>query len=80
MMTIEILRIIKFMLNHGFYNNLAELKQVASPMVNLLNGSNDIYYDVNQMNQQNDDSMSGAIDDFVSTKRYFSSGNNDIIV
>mmetsp|Transcript_6821 Transcript_6821/g.10992 ORF Transcript_6821/g.10992 Transcript_6821/m.10992 type:complete len:608 (+) Transcript_6821:2642-4465(+) len=74
MMTLEILRIIKFMLNHGFYNNLHELKQVAKPMVNLLDGSNDIYYDVN------DENMSGAIEDFVSVKRYFSSGSNDIIV
>ena len=74
MMTLEILKIIKFMLNHGFYNNLVELKMVAQPMVNLLNGSNDIFYDAT------DESMSGAIDDFISVKRYFSSGSNDIIV
>ena len=74
MMTLEILRIIQFMLNHGFYNNLAELKQVAKPMINLLNGANDIYYDLT------DEQMSNAAEDFVSVKRYFSSGNNDIIV
>ena len=74
MMTLEILKIIKFMLNHGFYNNLRELKEVAIPMINLLNGSNDIYYNVE------DDSMAGTIDDFLSVKRYFCRGNNDIIV
>jgi len=62
------------MLNHGFYYNLAELKQVAKPMINLLNGANDIYYDLSN------EALSGAIEDFVSVKRYFSSGNNDIIV
>ena len=74
MMTLEILKIIQFMLNHGFYTNLRELKEVAIPMINLLNGANDIYY------AQDDDSASGDIDDFVSVKRYFCSGSNDIIV
>ena len=62
------------MLNHGFYLNLRELKEVAMPMINLLNGSNDIYYNLDEEN------MAGNIDDFISVKRYFSSGNNDIIV
>jgi hypothetical protein len=31
------------MLNHGFYTNLEELKRVALPMINLLDGSNDNY-------------------------------------
>ena len=74
MMTLEILKIIQFMLNHGFYNSLRELKEVSIPMINLLNGSNDIYHNVE------DDSMAGTIDDFVSVKRYFCSGDNDIIV
>lgn len=43
MMTFEILKIIRFMLNHGFYASLKELKGVALPMINLLNGANDIY-------------------------------------
>ena len=43
-------------------------------MVNLLNGANDIYFDIE------DENVSGAIDDFVGVKRYFSSGTNDIIV
>jgi len=69
MMTFEILKVIRFMLNHGFYQNLEELKGVAIPMVNLLNGANDIY------NEDDED-----LSDFLSVKRYFSSGNNDIIV
>ena len=43
-------------------------------MVNLLNGANDIYYNIEDKN------VSDNIDDFVSVKRYFCSGNNDIIV
>jgi len=74
MMTFEILKIIRFMLNHGFYNNLKELKEVAIPMINLMNGSNDIYHNVE------DESLSEDINDFLSVKRYFCSGSNDIIV
>lgn len=44
MMTLEILKIIRFMLNHGFYANLRELREVASPMISLLNGANDVYF------------------------------------
>lgn len=73
-MTIEILKIIKFMLIHGFYANLLELKEVALPMINLMNGSNDMFCD------PKDEAMASSLDEFLSTKRYFSSGNNDIIV
>ena len=73
MMTLEILKIIKFMLAHGFYTTLRELKEVARPMVNLLDGSNDIYC-------AEDDLAAGSMDDFLSVKRYFSSGSNDVIV
>lgn len=73
MMTLEILKIIKFMLAHGFYTTLRELKEVARPMINLLDGSNDIYCD-------DEDVESGQMDDFLSVKRYFSSGDNDVIV
>jgi len=79
MMTLEILKIIKFMLNHGFFNNLKELKEVSAPMINLLNGSNDIYYDKTEQKSLSDEAKSN-IEDFVSVKRYFCSGNNDIIV
>lgn len=74
LMTFEILKIIHFMLRHGFYGNLKELREVAKPMVNLLNGANDIYVDVE------DENMAGCVDDFVGVKRYFSNGSNDIIV
>ena len=56
MMTLEILKIIKFMLAHGFYTTLRELKDVARPMINLLDGSNDIYC-------QEEDLASGNLDD-----------------
>lgn len=74
MMTLEILKIIRFMLNHGFYMNLKELKEVAIPMINLLDGSNDIYYDIK------DETMTADLDEFISVRRYFCSGQNDIIV
>lgn len=72
MMTLEILKIIQFMLNHGFYINLKELKEIAIPMINLLNGANDIYYENEQQKQEQED--------FNSVKRYFTSEGNDVIV
>ena len=60
MMTFEILKIIRFMLHHGFYVNLQELKGIAIPMINLMNGSNDKYH---EGNEQEDAS------EFVSVKR-----------
>lgn len=75
-MTLEILKIIKFMLNHGFYMSLRELKEVSIPMINLLNGSNDIYFIADSDEQDQDENL----DEFLGIKRYFSSGSNDIIV
>jgi hypothetical protein len=75
MMTLEILKIIHFMLNHGFYMNLKELKEISIPMINMLNGSNDIY-----MNADSDDSHLENFEEYMSNKRYFSSGSNDVIV
>ena len=72
MMTYEILRVIKFMLHHGFYLDLREIKQIALPMINLLNGANDIY---NKDSEEKEDML-----EFNTVQRYFSSGNNDIIV
>ena len=74
MMTFQILKVIRFMVTHGFYKNLRELREVASPMINLLNGSNDVYFTEEESKED------AFIDDFVSGKRYFSSGTNDIIV
>lgn len=76
-MTLEILRIIKFMLNHGFYVNLRELKEVSIPMINLLNGSNDIYFEKGSTNEEGEDEN---LEDFLCIKRYFNSGSNDVIV
>ena len=41
----------------------------------MLNGSNDIY-----INADSDEAHLENLDDFVSVKRYFSSGSNDVIV
>jgi len=71
MMTFEILKIVKFMLGHGFYLNLQELYNIAVPMINLLNGANDNYHE---------EAAADDVDEFVSLKRYFNSGDNDIIV
>ena len=60
------------MLNHGFYLDLREIKQIALPMINLLNGANDIY---NKDSEDKEDML-----EFSTVQRYFSSGNNDIIV
>ena len=73
-MTLEILKIIQFMLNHGFYMNLRELKEISLPMINLLNGSNDIYA------KTDDESITESLEEFLGVKRYFSSGSNDVIV
>lgn len=72
MMTYEILKIVQFMLKHGFYLNLNELKNIAFPMVNLMNGANDIY--------EEQGAEITDLNDFVSVKRYFSSGDNDIVI
>ena len=74
MMTAEVLKIIQFMLNHGFYTDLEELKLVALPMINLLDGSNDSYSSGEE--QQKDKHT----EDSLSCNRYFSNGNNDVIV
>ena len=51
---------------------MKELKEIALPMISMLNGANDIYTSqVSENDHDNDESGS---------KRYFSSGSNDIIV
>jgi len=42
-MTLDVLKIVKFMVDHGLYKSQKELKEIAEPMVSLLDGSNDIY-------------------------------------
>jgi len=71
-MTFEILKIVKFMLHHGFYLNLQELLNIAIPMINMLNGANDIYFDESEGSEE--------VSEFVSLKRYLHSEDHDIIV
>ena len=40
-MTYEVLEAVHFMLNHGFYFKSEELIAIATPVIALLNGSND---------------------------------------
>ena len=42
MLVLETLKIVNFMISHGFYANLNELKEISKPMIKLLNGSTDI--------------------------------------
>lgn len=36
---LEVLKTIKYMLNHGFYQNMSEIKDIALPVLSLLNGA-----------------------------------------
>lgn len=36
---LEVLKTIKYMLNHGFYQNMNEIKDIALPVLSLLNGA-----------------------------------------
>ena len=38
-MTVAVLRVVKFMLQHGFYSSTQELMSVAEPVINLLSGA-----------------------------------------
>ena len=42
-MTLEVLKLVKFMVGYGFYKSQEELKEIALPLVALLNGTTDIY-------------------------------------
>ena len=42
-MTIEVLSTVLYMLNHGFYENNKELKELAMPIILMLNGATDEY-------------------------------------
>lgn len=47
LMTIEVLRTVLFMINHGFYEKMDELKKLAAPIILLLNGATDQYNVIN---------------------------------
>jgi hypothetical protein len=53
-MTLEVLKLVKFMVSYGFYKTREEIKQIAVPLVNLLSGVNDVY-----TLEKDDDSESG---------------------
>ena len=42
-LTLNVLKLTRFMIKHGFYKNIEELKQISGPLVNLMNGVQDIY-------------------------------------
>ena len=41
-MTVEVLQAVHFMLTHGFYDKQNELISIATHVITLLNGSNDL--------------------------------------
>jgi len=43
-MTVEVLKTVLFMLNHGFYEQQDELKKLAGPIILMLNGSTVNYH------------------------------------
>jgi len=73
MLVLETLKIVNFMISHGFYANLQELKDISKPMIKLLNGSTDIYYKV-------DDLEGLDVEEFLRVKRYFLFADEDIII
>lgn len=73
MLVLETLKIVNFMISHGFYANLNELKEISKPMIKLLNGSTDIYYKV-------DDFEGLDVEEFLRVKRYFLFADEDIII
>jgi|688.fasta_scaffold68925_1 hypothetical protein len=46
-MNMEVLRTVLYMINHGFYDNMEELKQITGPIIMLLNGTTDDYNLIN---------------------------------
>ena len=39
----EVLRLVKFMIEYGFYSRVEEVKRLADPLIALLDGSSDDY-------------------------------------
>jgi hypothetical protein len=48
-LTVEILRIVEKMVELGFYKDENEILLIAEPMIALLDGSNDFYSEVEEM-------------------------------
>ncbi len=73
-MTIKVLKTVLFMINHGFYEQLDELKKLAAPIILLLNGATDNYNLILFIPQP------GAEVDTDNVERYFPTKNSAIIV
>jgi hypothetical protein len=64
----NLIEVLRFMLTHGFYNDQAELNQLALPLIMLLDGSDDVY----------DEKEGGG--EYNSTDRYKYTQKNEIIL
>ena len=73
-MTIEVLRTVLFMINHGFYEQMDELKKLAAPIILLLNGASDNYNLIHFIPQPGAEVKTGNV------VRYFPTKNSAIIV
>ena len=68
-MTIEVLSTVLYMLNHGFYENNKELKELAMPIILMLNGATDEYNSNNEKTEPNPNSTGKKVKPNVG--RYF---------
>ena len=64
-MLLAVMDAVNYMLNHGFYSDEKELIGIATPVVKVLNGTNDMYEKGNPKP--------------IGIKRYFPSQENDLI-
>lgn len=44
-LTLEFLKLTKFMIQHGFYRSREELRGIVEPLIKILNGTLDVYDD-----------------------------------
>lgn len=73
-MTIEVLSTVLFMINHGFYEQMDELKKLAAPIILLLNGATDNYNLIHFIHQPGEEVKTGNV------MRYFPTKNSAIIL
>jgi hypothetical protein len=70
------LKVIEYMVSHGFYEDMKGLSNIATPIIMLLSGANDSYEDKFDMGQ----SMIQTAEPEVNMSRYFPSAQNDVVV
>lgn len=72
-MTVAVLRVVKFMLQHGFYQSSKELMSVAKPVISILSGL--------VVKKKNKDEAEGELDPemeaAIARKRYFPDSHTD---